>query len=465
MPIPLGVAGGIGGALEGLSQYLTQQQQQKLAQQKLAQDQANTDLQRQIQMFTAMSADEARKSADADRDRAFAQTQAKNITEMAAPTFPGQAPNPLSPTDVSTLQQGGFGSRVAPVTLPGAGLSIPTGGFGGGFDLPNIAATLKPTQAQVDANTARQDADKKAKDAADQAAKIKDAEDKAYQAYLDFRTKNPKSKPEEQLFTYQNALGGIDTGHDWKQRLPALAEEINIEQAAREAAARAAQSPTLQKFTPEDIDATIEGMATGHIPPVFANRDAQSQLKIIGGLQRRGVNLAKLQLQWRAANDWVNSIQSSGMVQQRVNLGQAIQMAQELKERSAEYQRASLTPITWAQLKKDLASNNPQAIQFNTALNMMKEELKTVYGKGTSGTDKDLENASDVLNSDWDAKGLGAAIDQVQRTFNFRAMNMANPKASLDTGVFGNLGGAGGGQSVTLSVGPDGKIIVGGGGQ
>jgi hypothetical protein len=204
----------------------------------------------------------------------------------------------------------------------------------------------------------------------------------------------------------------------------------------------------------------VKGIMAGTIPPdrTGLGRNA-GWLKILAGLSDKGFNMTAAELDWKAAQRYVASINSPQQLRVRQAAETAQQMipdirtlynqwlATELPAGFKLYNKAALSAA------KNLPGERGAIAQaLETDINDMVADLGMVYMGGNSPTDHALDLAKSNLMADWN-----------QNTFD-RALDLINTNIGYRVNSFKNAGVAGmreespympqGGQGITVPSGP-----------
>lgn len=163
-------------------------------------------------------------------------------------------------------------------------------------------------------------------------------------------------------------------------------------------------------------------------------------------LDRRGYDLAKAQLDWKATNSWI----SSQNAQAQLRIRQATEFAFESLDlidqlndnlstklgsaRSEKYPRWNKAALAAA--REGLLGKESQQAANNLEIQIadLQAEIATVYKGGNSPTDIGLKRAQDILSGNWTRETLKSAVELSRTNLKYRLNSIRN------TGVAGATG-------------------------
>lgn len=157
-------------------------------------------------------------------------------------------------------------------------------------------------------------------------------------------------------------------------------------------------------------------------------------------LQRRGVDVAKLQLQATAETKLAQTLNGPQQVRLKQSIESVMGGLDELDNLNSEFQRSGIKLFNKGQLEA-LANGagTPEqqelAQRFKTQIIGLQDEFGNVVMGGNSPTDRALELAGKIFNSDFNNTAISAATKQMRRLLAMR-------KSAID-----NIGSANAGQA------------------
>jgi hypothetical protein len=177
----------------------------------------------------------------------------------------------------------------------------------------------------------------------------------------------------------------------------------------------------------EDLNAMIDGLAEGAIPPsMLSKRNTKGEYSyVLGEAQRRGLNLSKLQMQYEAAKKQVGTMNSQRMVTYRALADAIGTTVDRLNELADQMNLSGFKPLNMAEIKgkMDIAGNTEAgqlATQYVSQVNNLKEEFANIANLGYAPTESVWNLANRQINENYGVKQMHAALNEVKRAVNFR---------------------------------------------
>lgn len=188
------------------------------------------------------------------------------------------------------------------------------------------------------------------------------------------------------------------------------------------------------------IPETVEGIINGNIPPDRAGLGRNAGwLKIQAQLSKRGFNLARAELDWKAAESYVRGINSAQQIRLRETAQTLQQMIPDVQEKYNAFHKIladsgvrvfNKAELTAAKALPGKAGEAARALDVQIA--DMVSELGQTYMGGNSPTDHALELAQKNLSGDWNEEQFKAALDLLRKNLGYRT------NAILNAGVAGS---------------------------
>lgn len=187
----------------------------------------------------------------------------------------------------------------------------------------------------------------------------------------------------------------------------------------------------------KDLESVVEGIAQGRLSPKLTDYSRRDRTAVGAMAQRRGLNLNKMYAEYSAVNKYITSANSATQLRLRQAIGSVQESLGNLRSLNEQFKRSGWTPANAAELKLALTGTNPAkrdiATRFITQLTTMKDELGQAFMGGNSPTDRAIQLAQDILNSNYGFSQLNAALDELDKNLTYR-MNAINSGAPIVPG-------------------------------
>lgn len=182
------------------------------------------------------------------------------------------------------------------------------------------------------------------------------------------------------------------------------------------------------------IPETVQGIMNGTIPPDRAGLGRNAGwLKIQSQLANKGFNLARAELDWKAAEAFTRSINSQQQIRLRETAATLKQMIPDVQSKYDEWRKQGLASgvrvFNKAALKasENLPGKAGEAARaLDIQISDMVSELGQTYMGGNSPTDHALELAQKNLSGDWNAEQFKAALDLLNKNLGYRVNAIMN---------------------------------------
>jgi hypothetical protein len=175
----------------------------------------------------------------------------------------------------------------------------------------------------------------------------------------------------------------------------------------------------------EDISNTVQGIEEGKLSPRMTDYSFRDRTAIASNAQRAGLNLNKMMGEYNAVQKYIQTANGP----QQLRLRQAISSVREsinnLKGINEEFKRTGWTPANKAELMLALSGTDSEkrdiASRYVTQLNVIVDEMGTVFMGGNSPTDRALLLAKEILNKNYGKKQLDSVLDEVDKNLQYRS--------------------------------------------
>ena len=243
----------------------------------------------------------------------------------------------------------------------------------------------------------------------------------------DMETQNPFLKTKaEGLRNYANAIeksiSPVEThaGTSWVD--PVTRQPLFT-------APTAAQART----NPAVVDSIADAIASGQQPPELKGLYSLSG-PVRAGLQERGFDLSKANIEWTRAQKQVASLNGPQMTR-FVGLASSVDRTiDEVRDLSEQMENSGIPMLNRAKLQAYIQAqgNSPNgqlATRYITSVGTLKEEFANLAQGGYAPTEPVWELANKQINENYGVKQMGASLDEIQRLIRYRVHAIPN----LDT--------------------------------
>lgn len=216
-----------------------------------------------------------------------------------------------------------------------------------------------------------------------------------------------------------------------QMRLEMQKQNLDLRRDALDARRDAAEKK--DETAKDEVSRIVDGIADGKLSPnltgLYGKRAA-----VEAGLEKKGVDLSKMQLEWKTAERQIASLNSQRMFQYRGLATSVMNTIDRVKDLSEEMQNIGIPAINRAKIAALIQTEGNSekgqlASQYLTAVNTLKEEFANLANGGYAPTESAWALANSQINGDYGVKQLGASLDEVRRLIGYRLQNIPN----LDT--------------------------------
>ena len=187
-----------------------------------------------------------------------------------------------------------------------------------------------------------------------------------------------------------------------------------------------------------DAPDIAQAIMNGEQPPDSAGLSRSGAwMKIRGDLAKKGFNLTKAELDWKAAQRYVATLNGSQQVRIREAASTVSQMLPDIRNKYDTWRKAGLASgikiFNRAALvaSKNLPGPAGVAAQaLETQIADMVAELGQLYMGGNSPTDHSLKLAEQNLKGDWTPEQFNAALDLLKNNLSYRVNSIMNAGAA-----------------------------------
>lgn len=191
-----------------------------------------------------------------------------------------------------------------------------------------------------------------------------------------------------------------------------------------------------------NADQVADGIYNGDLSPILTGRDSKTLYRIQANLHKRGFDLQAAQNDARALQRFQASANSAQQLRLRQGINFAVESLDQLdnpqnpgedligKLRNAVprtkfpvINRAALTAAKNGVFGQQAAE---AATLLESQIKDLQSELAVVFMGGNSPTDRGLEQAQGMLQSDWSDQTLRRAIDLARRNLRIRVNSISN---------------------------------------
>tara|TARA_R110000751_G_scaffold155364_2_gene260606 strand:- start:234 stop:1088 length:855 start_codon:yes stop_codon:yes gene_type:complete len=190
----------------------------------------------------------------------------------------------------------------------------------------------------------------------------------------------------------------------------------------------------------DDINDYVQGMIDGFVPPLLPGRASPNFTAIMAEAARRGYDLQRAALDWRATERYLQSRNATP----QIRLNQAIEglpgLLDEVEHLAQQWNAGPFPALTRAQMEIAIQGGmgeeaNIIAVALEGQIADAVSDLAVVYMGGNSPTDKGLGLAEKALSGDWNEAVLMDMINRARTNVDIRrnSLNLAGVQgASLD---------------------------------
>ena len=187
-----------------------------------------------------------------------------------------------------------------------------------------------------------------------------------------------------------------------------------------------------------DAPDIAQAIMNGEQPPDSAGLSRSGAwMKIRDDLAKKGFNLTKAELDWKAAQRYVATLNGSQQVRIREAASTVSQMLPDIRNKYDTWRKAGLASgikiFNRAALvaSKNLPGPAGVAAQaLETQIADMVAELGQLYMGGNSPTDHSLKLAEQNLKGDWTPEQFNAALDLLKNNLSYRVNSIMNAGAA-----------------------------------
>ena len=200
----------------------------------------------------------------------------------------------------------------------------------------------------------------------------------------------------------------------------------------------------------DKADNIADAIKSGDQPPVLTGLYGAGPL-VRSSLEKDGVDVSKLQLQWDAAKKQVQSLNGPQMIRFTGLANSVVNTIDEVKDLSDQMQNSGVPLLNKAKMSAYInaegnSENGQLATRYMTAVNTLKEEFAGLAQGGYAPTESAWKLADQQINGDYGVKQLGASLSEVQRLIKYR-LNAMPGMSSVGPGSANQYMPGGGGQA------------------
>ncbi|MHB1024066.1 MAG: hypothetical protein ACYC0Z_16880, partial [Acidobacteriaceae bacterium] len=226
----------------------------------------------------------------------------------------------------------------------------------------------------------------------------------------------------EKLYAMHQAMTALHESPEWAQMTKTQQADKTLE--------------TMNKYGPVSVKNQLMSAVAanaGRIADAVAKGEQPPTLKSLYGLsgpvraelQARGVNLTKLELEWRQAEKQVTTLNGPQMVRFTGLAKSVVNTIDEVRKLSEQMDQIGVPLINHAALTTYVQTegNTPKgqlASRYLAAVNTLKEEFANLAQGGYAPTESAWKLANSQINSDYGVRQLEASLSEVQRLINYR---------------------------------------------
>lgn len=174
----------------------------------------------------------------------------------------------------------------------------------------------------------------------------------------------------------------------------------------------------------KQVDSIVKGIKNGDQPPVFTGLYKLGG-PVRAGLEANGVNVSKLQLQWKQAEKQVQSLNGPQMTRYVGLNTSVINTIDEVNGLAKQLHLSGIPLLNQAELTKLIQTqgNTPQgqlAARYIVTVGTLKEEFANLANGGYAPTDPAWTLANKQVNENYGVDELGASLQEIQKLMKIR---------------------------------------------
>jgi len=204
------------------------------------------------------------------------------------------------------------------------------------------------------------------------------------------------------------------------------------------------QSSSKSSLSSEDISNIANQLINGSVAPSQLPKNTDTT-RIIAEAQKRNpnFNFANAEAEWKAAQQFTKTKNSQQTQNKIAAITSVTGGLGELSRINEEFKRSNVQWVNKKELELLAKTGNTTASKFITQINLLTDELGSAFmGGAGSITDKALDLAKSVLNSNYSHDQLESTIDQLKTNLNIRlnaltSQNIVSPGGGIEGGVSG----------------------------
>jgi hypothetical protein len=203
--------------------------------------------------------------------------------------------------------------------------------------------------------------------------------------------------------------------------------------------------------TPGDVQDAADAIESGDQAPTLQGL-YRNTLAVKAELARRGVPLAKMELDWKATQKYVSSLNSTQQLRLQQSISSASELLPKIDTLYAEWKQ--LAPVSGFKIANHAAliamKNMPGragavASALDTQITELTADLGNIYMGGNSPTDQALKLGHQALQSDWGPQAFEEGIKQAKLNIGIRQNSMRHGGPAGLSGTTNYAPGVGGG--------------------
>jgi len=205
----------------------------------------------------------------------------------------------------------------------------------------------------------------------------------------------------------------------------------------------------------EDMNSTVEGIANGTTPPDLVKTVSRRDLTTVAGrLAKKGLDLKQLSLNYQAEQSFVKSLNSTQQLRLRQLIPSVQDGIRDLLELNKQFKRTGIKAFNKATLQYYINGGGTKeqqqyAQKFNSQMTVLADEMGSIFMGGNTPTERSLDLAVKLFNSDYNDTAIEASMEQVKRNLGYRASAIESVQPVGTKGVVGG-GSVGGGKSKNI---------------
>ena len=206
---------------------------------------------------------------------------------------------------------------------------------------------------------------------------------------------------------------------------------------------RVLSTPNTGTSTREDAIAVAQGIIDGAIPADPQSSSFRDRTAVNAELARQGYDLNSATLDFQSAKKFYNSMNSEKQIRLRQAISSVEDAMDGMEKLNEEYKRGGFGPLNKAQLianSKGVGQQATLATEYLTQLGVIQDELAQVFMGGNSPTERFLDQAQNLLRSDFNEEQLGAVLKNLRTNLKYRknAINNAGSYSPSNKTAEGN---------------------------